>query len=273
MSKKTPEKHKYNKKHDLEHTVREKLMGLVSDGHSDSDSETEKAWDEWKKEAQDPLEGMCVGWSLMFVEDEDLTREVWATLGEEDSKIKDKKLYQEFGRKLWYRYAHTTTELEEKERIFAKLPRKFNDKDFKLAVDHKKEHSCVHFKKAKTDDELYDALTKEIVKIMEDEKDKKSRHYLKIDNDQHSMAIGFSAFSNNKNRVVMETNCNGIEELWQDDYSKFLKEILKGAFGPEVAGKEFSIERFSKSLEAMKSPSTAVDSPKISIFCEKMKYR
>ncbi len=267
------EKYEYNTKKDLEHIVRKNLMSLVANAGADNREDREnELWNKWLEESASPIEGMCVGWSFMFIEDEDLTREIWENLDCKELpslKKETQKLYQEYGRKLWYRYTHTTDELEEKsnKREFAKCPLKSDKSDFQIAAS-KIEHTCKGVNNAKDDNESYELLMEAIIKIIENQTDKKKRHYLKIDNNSHSMVIAFNAFESNKSKVAMETNCNGIEDIESDNYKKALREILSGAFGKDVVRSKFSIEGFSRSLEDIKSPSTEVRSPTVSIFSQ-----
>ena len=77
----------YNQKANLEPIVRKNLMNLVAKeyiGNLD-----EKELNDWLKEASDPLEGMCVGWSWMFIENEHEITELWNNLKDANPKIKD----------------------------------------------------------------------------------------------------------------------------------------------------------------------------------------
>ena len=158
-------------------------------------------------------------------------------------------------------------EEESKKREFAKCPLKSDKSDFQIAAS-KIERPCKGINNAKDGNELYESLMEEIIKIIENQTDKKKRHYLKIDNNSHSMVIAFNAFEINKSKVAMETNCIGIKDIKSDNYKKSLRKILSGAFGENVVRSQFSIEGFSRSLEDIKSPSTEVRSPTVSIFSQ-----
>jgi hypothetical protein len=79
------EKYEYNAKKNLEYIVRKNLMILVAKAITVAKEDNENELrNEWLEEASSELEGMCVGWSFMFIEDEDLTREIWKNLGYEE---------------------------------------------------------------------------------------------------------------------------------------------------------------------------------------------
>ncbi len=252
--------YKYNQKFGAEIMVRKNLMNFLvpNDLYGDLFEERDRSlFEGWVKQAANPLEGMCVGWSLMFIEDEELTTKVWENLSEENPKItpEDKRLYQDFAKKLWYRYINTTGELESQKREFPELPLKMTEDDLKLMGVKKegKDMPCKDVNNAKTDNDLYDILLNKVTKIIENETNAKSRHYIKIDNDSHSVVIAFNAFQNNKNRFVIETELNGIEGV-ENNHKSAITEILKGGFGNDVVNTSFSIENFSRNLEHIKKP-------------------
>ena len=71
----------------------------------------------------------------------------------------------------------------------------------------------------------------EIIKTIENQTDKKKRHYLKIDNNSHSMVIAFNAFEINKSKVAMETNCIGIKDIKYDNYNTEFSSMALGNRG------------------------------------------
>lgn len=248
----------------LERRVRTNLMKLVLECGAE-DSYSQDAWSNWFEEAASPSEGMCVGWSLMFIEDEGTTKKLWECLQENNSTISgsDKTLYQDFGKKLWYRYINTTGELEDEKRDFKKLPIKMTENDLVLkGVKHHEDYPCKDVNRAKDRDELYKLLSGKVSGIIENNGDRASRNYIKVDNKHHSIAIAFNAFIRNKNVTVMETASSGIKEIKQDDKSG-LRVILERAFGNNVVGTDFSLETFSRNLEQMKNPGTEVSNASI----------
>lgn len=258
MNKAKSNKHSsYNDKANLEPIVRKNLMNLVAKeyiGNLD-----EKELNNWLKEASDPLEGMCVGWSWMFIENEHEITKLWHNLKNENPKIEkeDEKLYGALGKKLWYRYINDTSELEEEKRKFEKMPAKKSAEDMILqGIEKKWEDECTKINKIEGKDELYKTLSEKIISIITKEEDSKSRHYIKLDNKNHSMVIAFDAFKNNKGVVTIETACNGIEKIGVD--KELLTKILSGAFGGNAAlESQFSIETYYRSIESMKSPSVS----------------
>lgn len=256
----TKVKSSYNQKIYQEQIVRKNLMNLVAEKYIEK-SESEE-WKEWLEESSCRSEGMCVGWSWMFIENEQEITKLWQDLQEENHVIatEDKKLYEVLGKKLWYRYIDSTMELEGKKRGFKKMPIEKNKEDMILSdIKKGREDKCNQINEIEDKDKLYDKILEKIIKIIEGEKDYKKRHYIKLDNKAHSMVIAFDAFKINKGMIVLETACNGIEQINKEN----LKDILQGAFeGEEAIKSEFSIERFSRSLETMKSPSVSLSGRK-----------